>query len=284
MANPNNRPYNPNQLQELVQQMKQGGPVISPPELPEPTIVHEANFEHYPRRFDQAKLATSGLFRVFSPEVRAQRRQDKVQELEKREKVVDYVGQRISNPRRQTNPIDPARIGWVGGPMQGAGEKIGWVGTHTRESGGSGRAEDAANMGYSLFKQPPGGPAQPNLLRPATRSEERASQRLEAKIVKARKLRGESRWLSDSYGHSLNRGTHRLSRAEAKHMRRVSKRIEKLDKRAGRKERKFEKVAASKDIRGVLSHKKLAVRKLQAEIGSRRSVARLRRLAGHDKT
>jgi hypothetical protein len=233
--------------------MRQGGPVIDAPgPSPEPLAVNEVGFEHYPRATSEAITAISGLRRIFTLEGRLERAREKEAKIINRNEIITWVANRISNPRTQTNPIDPARIGWVGGPMYGAGEKIGWVGTHTRESRSAPRLEEHSNLGKQLIDSKNLGtnPPVPNYNRPIMSAEESGSRRLEKHWQKRNAARGQAIWLSNSHGRSLSNGHHSLSRAERSNMAGTSRKAQKEDRKADRHNAKFQRIAQNEDIRG----------------------------------
>ena len=228
------RPYDPNQLARLTEHMRHNGPVVSPAGPPEPAIVHEAGFEHYPGRIEEARVATRGLAQLFTVEGRADRAREKAARLRQRNQVIVWVGDRIINPSTATDPVSRQK------------EKFGWLGTHkTRVTVGK-QADaydgDFTHMGEWLLKRS-NDITEPNQNRPTTRSEERGSRRLEAKQEKRKRLAQESRWLDNSYrsgsgggavDSDLARGAVSLTHKERKHARRVSRRIEKLDNKVDR--------------------------------------------------
>ncbi len=192
------RPYDEDQLQRLTDHMLDTDTrtVHHPvPETREPDPATSADIEPYPGTFREAGTALSGLRRALTPRGRAHRARQRARQSAHRQAVVSHVADRITNPRQTDDP----------------NEKTAWVGTH--------KPEDESG--------------QPNILRPATRSEIAADRRIERKILKERRARNKSQWLESSYGSQLDaRSGHRFSRPERKHMRYTAKQIKKLDRKA----------------------------------------------------
>lgn len=277
---PEGRPYDSQQLKKLTEQMiRSHSPIVDGISAkgnaiipPEPSVVHDSEFEHYPSGFEEARTALSGLRRIFTREGRAEMDRERAERIvdqeEDRDQVVRHIAQRISNPRLttgiRTSPKGRKSFGPIFDSKPGA--KVGWVGTSKREQDWPlhrgqkpirttpERAEDASNLGYQLMDSKNlKSDRFVNYLRPTTKSEERADRRLEAKREKRVLAQNKSRWLDASYRESLSRGHHRLSRAEAKNMRKISRSIVRQDKRAARAARGFGEIAESRDRRSRIS-------------------------------
>lgn len=280
---PEHRPYDPSQLQQMVEHMRTHGNVISAHDAPmAPNVVHEASFEHYPEVIEQGRTALSGLRKFLTFEGRVERTQAKIDTLKRTANVARFIGERITNPRTESavdyadilSEPDPVvrrdrlaeTIRWVGGPQKGAGEKIGWVGTSkpsiSARSVPLGYEGDFAKIPDWLLKQSRGS-STPNTLRPVTLTEHAIDRRLEASIEEARRHGRDSRWLSKSYGNLLNRGTFTLSRAEQKNMRKTSKQIAKDDWKQEDAMRIFNQVASGRDIDAIVNRLRSKLERIQ---------------------
>lgn len=263
MTTPEGRPYNADQLLQITAEMRANGSTTldaPTPPLPTDTIVHQPGFEHHYGPITSAITAVTGLAKFLTSDGRGERNANLVQKLEKELEVTEWVGGRIDRPRTQTGPTDLARIGWVGGPQKAAGEKIGWVGTHKRESKSDPRSENLRNLGFQLIdaKNVTTGQAEPNLNRPVTRRELRAETRLGKIADKERALSRNSRWLSSDGGASLNRANgHRLSVGERWNASKTTGKILRSDRKADRLARKFAKIETGSGIRGQITRERL---------------------------
>ncbi len=243
------RLYDPNLALKLTAEIS--GPRTAAVLTPEPSVIHDPTFERHGRGFmSEAFTAVAGLTKVLTPEGRVERARDKAARLQKQPSVINYMANRMANPR--DGRTDPA-------------EKIGWVGTHKRELStpshpddeaipANVRPEDLSNLGYQLMGKTPSEVAFRNSRRPVTSGEKAGSRRLEKHWEKRTRAQNLSKWFSDSYRWSLSRGHHRLSDSEQGHTRKTLRAIRKQDHKDEKHMKAFIKIGNSNDWRGAANN------------------------------
>jgi hypothetical protein len=241
------------------------------------TPPHPAGYEDHPGIIPQSGAAIGGLFKVFTRDGRAQL----AQRRDNRAERISHHANRIRDPRHY--PIDPGTpmtttdrsgnevevtdpsgdVVYVPGqePILAPGDnpsaKLGWHGTGNQYHPRSGTGPtDLANTYNRLMRKEPATPraARPNRLRPQTRAEKAVERRLDLAEERRTKAADDAEWLHHSYGDSLHSGPGQasLSTAEQRHMRQTAKHAAKLGKKVLKAQRKFDKMADSRDWRGRL--------------------------------
>lgn len=248
------RPYDPTQLERLTQHMVDNGPVISHPldsssrELPNPEITS------FGFSISESVTAISGIAKYFTSEQRHQRKTAKAEKLQHTINVIRVMGEMMSNPR---------------GPSGNPNEKFGWVGINKRDLSvpptGPWQPSGFTNLGSQLFRKQSSG-SRVNEYRPTTLIERRASYLLERKQEKQRLLLTKAKWLRDSVTLEYGGESPRLNRAERQGDKAKLKQSARMEKRASRATKKFNKVTASNHISGKIT--KLRLNRLKAKSSS----------------
>ncbi len=229
-------PYDPNQLQQLINHIRDNGPVISSPEPPNETIIHEPGFEGYPGAVTESVAAVKGLFRVFTEKGREARQAEAQRHIE----VAQYVGDRLVNPRQTGNPKE--KIGWVGYLKEEVVDRSLPAGTYEG---------DFTHMGEWLMRKTHDGPRTvPNTLRPSSRKEHKTARKINDLIDERNELSQEARAISMDYGSSITNANIPRTRKERKAARKAVNRISKLEQKAEKSTEELAKVASSYDRRG----------------------------------
>jgi hypothetical protein len=221
-----------------------------PTPMPSP-VAHPRGYEHHPGLISQAGTAVSGLAKVLSQDGRSQL----ADKRQRRADVVRHAADRMRDTRNTpVNADDPGSA-----PGDNPAAKTEWNGTN--QASFSGKAPNPTGLGDAydrLMQKGPYAPgaqptdSMPNSLRPVTRSEKSAVNRMSAHEETRAYKENRARWLRGSYGSDLDAdpdGT-RVSTGDQRKMRGVSKTIGRLVRGGRRAADRVDDIARSEDFRG----------------------------------
>jgi len=245
-------PYDSDQLTKLANKMyggttSSGTPPVSVSERPEPDLVNDPTFSHYPGKLSRLVDHSVDLIHVVTPDGRLERASQRSEKLQKRIEVAAYLGRRILHPE-------------VTGTLA---ENISNIGTNKLDA----RESVDPKTGNLIISR--------NSNRPVTKSERAVDKRLDKLASKNRDVRREARWLKESWKGNFGaiydpRSGYRLGKDEQKNMRGASKGIKSSLKKSGKYLDKIDKIADSRDLSGKITKWRLERAKSFPERQNRR--------------
>ena len=245
-------PYDPDQILKLVAGMHGGtaSAEVKPvgiSERPEPDIVNDPTFHHYPGKLANLVDRSTSLLHVVTPDGRVERANQRAEKLQKRIEVAAYLGRRILHPEVTGKPK----------------ELTGFIGTNKLDV----KESVDPSTGNLILSR--------NSNRPVTRSERAVDRRLDKLAAKNRDVRREARWLKDSWKGEFGaiydpRVGYRLGKDEQKNMRGASKGIKSSLKKSEKYLDKIDKVANSRNLSGHITRLRLERAKSFPERQNRR--------------